>query len=80
MSDRFKHLRFLTIEEVCELTSYCKQTIYRHERKGTFPKRRQLGENRVGYLESEVEDWCKSRPIVISPADHEDFTSEESVR
>ena len=35
--------------------------VYRLEAAGKFPRRRKLGENSVGWLRSEVEEWLKSR-------------------
>jgi prophage regulatory protein len=36
-------------------------TIWRMERKGTFPKRLKLGGNSVGWLLSEVEAWIAGK-------------------
>lgn len=36
-------------------------TIWRMEKKGTFPKRLQLGGHSVGWLLSEVEAWIKAK-------------------
>jgi prophage regulatory protein len=36
-------------------------TIWRLEKSGGFPKRRQLSPGRVGWLASEVETWILSR-------------------
>jgi len=38
-------------------------TIYRLELAGKFPKRRQLSENPVAWLESDIAAWADSRPI-----------------
>lgn len=37
-------------------------TIYRMERDGRFPARRQLGENSVAWLEDDVMAWVRDRP------------------
>ena len=37
-------------------------TVWRMERKGLFPKRINLAENRVGWFEDEVEAWQETRP------------------
>lgn len=39
-------------------------TLWRWEREGRFPKRRQVGPNRIGWLESEIAAWIESRPKV----------------
>jgi len=36
-------------------------TIWRMEKKGTFPKRLQLGGHSVGWLLSEVEGWIQAK-------------------
>ena len=36
---------------------YSRTQLWRKEREGTFPKRVQLGGNRVGYVESEIDAW-----------------------
>jgi len=44
---------------------YCPAHIARLEKAGKFPKRIQLGQNRVAWLMSDVEAWIESR---LSPA------------
>ena len=41
-------------------------TIWRWERRGDFPARRRLGPGVVGWLESELDEWARSRPIATS--------------
>lgn len=36
-------------------------SIWRMERRGTFPKRIQLGGNSVGWLQSEIDQWLQDR-------------------
>lgn len=36
---------------------------FRLEKKGQFPKRRQLADGSVGWLVRELEEWAESRPI-----------------
>jgi prophage regulatory protein len=38
-------------------------TIYRLELAGKFPKRRQLSENSVAWLEADIAEWIDSRPV-----------------
>jgi prophage regulatory protein len=40
---------------------YSKVHLWRLERAGKFPRRVQLGENRHGWLESEIDDWLLER-------------------
>lgn len=48
------------LPQVQTLTGLSRSTIYRKEIRGTFPKRRRLGDNSVGWLTSEVLDWIAS--------------------
>lgn len=55
--------RLLRHEEVIERTGLSAVTIWRMERKGDFPRRRQVSPNRVGWIASEVDEWIRSRPL-----------------
>ena len=54
--------RLLRLAEVLRLTGLSRATIYRLERAGRFPKRRQISDNAVGWYETEVRAWSASRP------------------
>ena len=54
-------MRILSKRQVKELVLYSPQHIARLEKAGLFPKRVQLGPNRVGWVEAEVLDWLKKR-------------------
>jgi prophage regulatory protein len=54
-------MRFLSKRQVRERVLYSPQHIDRLERAGKFPKRVQLGPNRVGWVESEVLEWMTKR-------------------
>lgn len=56
-------MTFLRIRQVMQLTGLSRMTIYRLELSGKFPKRRQLSENSVAWLESDIAAWADSRPI-----------------
>ena len=53
--------RMLSKRQVKELVLYSPQHIARLEAAGQFPKRVQLGANRVGWVEREVLDWLQKR-------------------
>lgn len=40
---------------------YSKAQLWRLERAGAFPKRIRLGGNRLAWVDSEIDDWLKSR-------------------
>lgn len=53
--------KFLRRRELVERVGVSYSTIYRLERKGIFPQRRQISESAVGWLLSEVEAWMDCR-------------------
>jgi prophage regulatory protein len=59
--------RLLRLTEVMALTGLSRMTIWRLERSGEFPARRQLGRHSVAWLESDVHVWIESRPAVRTP-------------
>ncbi len=54
-------MRILSKKALKELVLYSPQHVARLEKAGQFPKRVQLGLNRVGWVESEVLDWLNQR-------------------
>ena len=54
-------MRLLSKRQLKEMVLYSPQHIARLEKAGKFPKRIQLGPNRVGWLEQEVLDWLQER-------------------
>jgi len=54
-------MKLLSKRQVKEMVLYSPQHIARLEAVGQFPKRVQLGVNRVGWVEEEVLDWLQSR-------------------
>jgi prophage regulatory protein len=63
-------MAILRTRQVTRLTGLSRVTIWRLERLGEFPRRRQLGRNSVGWLSAEVDDWIATRPTpaLVSPA------------
>jgi len=62
-------MKFLRIRQVMQTTGLSRMTIYRLELADKFPKRRQLSENSVAWLESDISEWIGSRPVVrLRPA------------
>lgn len=53
--------RILSKCQLKELALYSPQHVARLEKAGQFPKRGQLGPNRVGWVEDEVLDWLQKR-------------------
>jgi len=60
-------MRMLSKVQVREMVLYSPAHIARLEAAGKFPKRVQLGPSRVGWIESEIEDWLKERIAKRTP-------------
>jgi prophage regulatory protein len=54
-------MRMLSKRQLRELVLYCPQHVARLEKAGKFPRRVQLGQSRVGWVEQEVLDWLQER-------------------
>ena len=54
-------MRIVSKAQLKEMVLYSPQHIARLEKAGKFPKRIQLGPNRVGWVESEVLEWLQVR-------------------
>jgi prophage regulatory protein len=54
-------MRILSKRQLKEMVLYSPQHVARLEKAGTFPKRIQLGPNRVGWVEDEVLNWLQER-------------------
>jgi predicted DNA-binding transcriptional regulator AlpA len=55
--------RIMNTPEVVEATGVSRTTLWRLEREGKFPRRRQLIGHRIGWLESEIDEWIQARPL-----------------
>ena len=53
-------IRVLRFRTVRDRTGLSRSTIWRLERRGTFPKHRRISLNAVGWLEEEVDQWIRS--------------------
>jgi prophage regulatory protein len=55
-------MKILRIQDVKNITGLSSATIWRMEKSGAFPLRRQIGPHSVGWLSSELLQWIESRP------------------
>lgn len=55
-------LRYSGVERA---TGLSRTTIWRMERAGQFPSRRQISAKAVGWIRSEVEDWIAARSPAV---------------
>ena len=51
----------LRVDQVMARTALSRTTLWRLERRGAFPTRRQLSPGAVGWIEAEVEAWILGR-------------------
>ena len=54
--------KVLNQKQLTEITGLSAVTIWRKEKAGEFPVRRQLGSRRVGWLTREVDEWLEATP------------------
>jgi len=54
-------MKLLTKKQVREKVCYSYSHIDRLEEAGTFPVRVRLGQSRVAWVESEIDDWIKAK-------------------
>lgn len=54
-------MKLLSKKHVREKVLYSPAHIARLEAAGQFPKRVRLGQGRVGWVETEVDDWLRAR-------------------
>jgi prophage regulatory protein len=56
-------IRYLREPQLLELTKLSKTTRWRLEKKGLFPRKRQLSPNAVGWIEAEIQTWLSTRCV-----------------
>lgn len=54
-------MKLLKKRQVCEKVAYSPAHIDRLEAQGKFPKRLRLGQQRVAWVEQEIDDWIQER-------------------
>ena len=72
--------KVLNQKQLTEITGLSAVTVWRREKIGEFPRRRQLGSRRVGWIAREVEDWINARPAseIIAPSNCGQYDREEA--
>lgn len=53
--------RLVSLNEVCRMTSLSRTYINTLRDQGRFPRKVQLGEKRIGFVRSEIQDWIEAR-------------------
>lgn len=54
-------MKLIKIQDVCELTSLARSTVYKFIAEGRFPKQVNLGANCVAWVEREIHQWLEER-------------------
>lgn len=54
-------MKLLSRQEVARIVGVGTVSLWRWERAGLFPARVQIGPRRVGWRESDIENWIESR-------------------
>jgi prophage regulatory protein len=58
--------RLVRFHEVHQMTGLARTTIWCLEKSGSFPGRRQIGPGSVGWLQSEIQEWVRTRQVIAS--------------
>ena len=65
-------MRFIRPKELSKKLSVSIPTLWRMEKSGQLPPKRKIGKRAVGWLDTDIDEWLKSRPTVTSnPANDE---------
>ena len=56
--------RIILEAERKQRTSISRSTVWRMEKEGKFPKRRDVSDGRIGWFESEIDEWIANRQSV----------------
>jgi prophage regulatory protein len=56
-----KRLRLISMGEVCRRVLFSRVHVYRMMAAGTFPRPVKLGENRIAFVEEEIDDFIRAR-------------------
>lgn len=64
VQERRSQDRILRWHELHDKVNLGRSTVWRMERDGLFPRRRQISPGSVGWLASEVDAWLQSRVAV----------------
>lgn len=59
-TENYSPMSVVFIEQVCPTIGLGKSTLYKMIADGKFPKPRQIGGRRMGWLRSEVDDYLKN--------------------
>ena len=55
-------MNILSPSEVVKRTGLSRVTLWRLEKSGKFPKRVNMTDSRVGWIETDIDNWIEARP------------------
>jgi prophage regulatory protein len=55
-------MKIIRVPQVSALTGLSRSSIYRLEKEGSFPQRKQLGKRMTGWVDDEVQHWLENLP------------------
>lgn len=71
--------RLLRLPAVIEMVGFRRDAIYTHMRQGKFPRQRKIGRSSA-WLESEIIEWIRSRPIAQNTKTRDAEAASQNVR
>ena len=60
-------LRVLRPADLARRLGVSRTTLWRWERSGHLPRRREIGPNTAGWPEAEIREWLEARPAAGDP-------------
>lgn len=66
MADALADDRYLSFAEVLARIPFSERQARRLEEDGLFPPRRLIGRRKTAFLESEVLEWMRTRPLIVT--------------
>ena len=65
LTEANRGLKLLDLKATCEKTNLSRSMLWKTRKSDDFPKPRQITPKRIGWIESEIDDWIMSRPIAV---------------
>jgi prophage regulatory protein len=62
-----KEVSYLRLPQVMQRTGLKRSMIYGLQKRGQFPMRVQMTANTVGWVEHQVDEWCRQREALSTP-------------
>lgn len=61
MEHNLKENPLICQRDLCRFIGVSRSTLFRWEKDGSFPRRLRIGQRRIAWRLTDVEDWLKSR-------------------